>query len=465
MHAGTVQAQQGADRPDVLFIVVDDLNDWVGPLGGHPQTYTPNIDRLAARGMTFMNAHSPSALCNPSRTALLSGLRPSTSGVYGNGADWRQLPVFDGLQTLPRFFRDNGYSTFGGGKIFHAHTFSPGANAGYNDRTAWDEFYPSLEWQLPEEIRPMRTPVNGNPHMVGFDWSPVVADDRAIGDGQVAAYAVRKLEAEVSGPRFVAAGIFRPHLPWYVPQAYFDMHPLEEIQLPPTIENDLADVPVMGRHAEFAAHRLHEWVLANDKWKEGVQAYLASISFADARIGEMLDALDRSGRADDTIIVLFGDHGFHLGEKGRWRKSTLWERSTHVPLIVVAPGVTTAGSRTQTAVSLMDVYPTLAELAGLDVPMHVEGQSLVELLQNPSAERAAPAVTTYGFNNHAVRDERYRYIRYADGNEELYDDLADPNEFTNLADDPDFRRVKRELGRWVPKQNAADAAVRGRPEP
>jgi arylsulfatase A-like enzyme len=196
-------------------------------------------------------------------------------------------------------------------------------------------------------------------------------------------------------------------------------------------------------------------VLANDKWKEGVQGYLASISFADARVGELLDALDRSGRADNTIIVLLGDHGFHLGEKGRWRKSTLWERSTHVPLIIVAPGVTTAGSKTRAPVSLMDVYPTFA---GLDVPRHVEGQSLLTLLEDPTAESDRPAVTTYGFNNHAIRSEQFRYIRYADGNEELYDDVADPNEFTNLADDPDYRRIKRDLARWIPRDNAPDLA-------
>jgi len=450
------QAQQAsaASRPNILFIAVDDLNDWVGPLGGHPQTKTPNIDRLAARGTTFVNAHSPSALCNPSRTALLTGLRPSTSGVYSNGPDWRQEAVFEGVTTLPRFFRDNGYATYGGGKIFHAHTFGPGGFAGYNDQAAWDGFYPSLERQLPEEIRPMLRPVNGNPLMEGFDWSAVVADDRAMGDGQVVAYVSGMLEAEIDGPRFLAAGIFRPHLPWYVPQHWFDLHPLDQIRLPSVIENDLADVPVRGRFAEFGANRLHDWVLENDKWAEGVQGYLASISFADAMVGRLIDALDRSDIADNTIIVLWGDHGFHLGEKGRWRKSTLWERSTHVPLIIVAPGVSNPGDRSTRPVSLMDIYPTLAELTGLDVPDYVEGESLVPLLRDPDAKWDKPAVTTYGFNNHAVRSEQYRYIRYSDGTEELYDSIEDPNEWHNLADDAQYRRVKRELARSIPEHNA-----------
>jgi arylsulfatase A-like enzyme len=450
-------------QPDILFIAVDDLNDWVGPLGGHPQTKTPNIDRLAARGIVFTNAHSPSALCNPSRTALLTGLRPATTGVYGNAPDWRTLPIFDGIQTLPHFFRDHGYATYGGGKIFHAHTFTPGANAGYNDTAAWDEFYPSLDWQLPEEIRPLGTPINGNPLMRGFDWSPVVADDRAMGDGQVVAYAERKLEAASSRPQFTAVGIFKPHLPWYVPQAYFDMHPLDEIELPEVIENDLADLPPAGRRSRGMGHELFEWAVESGKWREAVQGYLASVSFADAMVGRLIDALDRSGRAERTIIVLWGDHGFHLGEKQRFRKETLWNESTHVPLIVVAPGVTTAGSRSAQPVSLMDIYPTLAELSGLPVPGHVQGESLVPQLRNPRAKRDAPAVMTYGYGNHAVRSERYRYVRYADGTEELYDEQVDPNEWANRADDPKLARVKRELAAYLPKTNTPDAARRRAP--
>ena len=444
--------------PDILFIAVDDLNDWVGPLGGHPQTHTPNIDRLAARGLTFVNAQSPSALCNPVRTALLTGLRPSTSGIYGNAPDWRTQAVFDGVQTLPRFFRDNGYSTWGAGKIFHAHTFAPGANAGYNDRTAWDGFYPDVEWQIPEEIRPMRRPVNGDPRTGGFDWAPVYADDRAMGDGQVVAWVGDRIGEVADAPQFFAAGIFRPHLPWYVPQQWFDLHPLEDVVLPETLEDDLADVPLAGRRAAFGADRLHDWMVQNDKWAAGVQAYLASVSFADAMVGELLDALDRSGRADNTIIVLWGDHGFHLGEKGRWRKSTLWERSTHVPFIVVAPGVTTAGSRSTRPVSLMDIYPTLAELAGLTVPAHVEGRSLVPLLRDPAADWEWPAVSTYGYRNHAVRSERWRYIRYADGNEELYDHASDPNEWHNLAGSDEHRRIVRAHRRWLPSTDAPDLA-------
>ncbi len=453
----TAAAQPAAERPDILFISVDDLNDWIGPLGGHPQARTPNIDRLAARGLTFTNAQSPSSLCNPSRTAIMTGLRPSTTGVYGNGSDWRQLPQFAGVTTLPKFFLENGYETFGGGKLFHAHTFGGGEFAGFNDLEAWTDFYPYIGRQLPDEIKPPRVPANQNTVFSGFDWAPIVADDRATGDGQVVAYAERQIAADRNAPRFVAAGIYRPHLPWYVPQKYFDMHPLDEIVLPAVIENDLSDLPPISRKSTFLGHEAHEWVLETGNWKSGVQGYLASISFADAMVGRLLDALEASGRADNTIIVLWGDHGFHLGEKERWRKMTLWEDVTHVPFILVAPGRTIPGSRSSRPVSLMDIYPTLAELAGLEAPDYVEAQSLVPLIENPDAEWSTPAVTTYGYNNHAVRSERYHYIRYSDGTEELYDHENDPNEWHNLADKPELRRVKRELAKWLPKENAPDA--------
>jgi arylsulfatase A-like enzyme len=242
------------------------------------------------------------------------------------------------------------------------------------------------------------------------------------------------------------------------------MHPLASIELPAVREDDLDDVP-MAAPDEFSATKIHEWMLTEDKWREGVQAYLASVSFADAMVGRLLDALDASGRADRTIIVLWGDHGFHLGEKRRWRKSTLWEESTHVPLIIVAPGITAPGSRSVHAVSLMDIYPTLVELAGLDLPAHVEGRSLVPLLEDPSREWSFPVVTTYGYDNHAVRTDRYRYIRYADGSEELYDHASDPNEWTNLASDPAHDGLKAELRRALPSKNAADLAPPPPPAP
>ncbi len=447
-------------RMDVLFIAIDDLNDWVGVLGGHPQARTPNIDRLADRGIVFTNAHTVSTSCNSSRTALLTGLRPSSTGVYTNGRDWRSVERLQGLPTLPRHFLEEGYRTFGAGKIFHAHTYYPEGFFGFNDPDAWEAFYPSVGRQLPDEVGPPTRPTNQNPGYLGFDWSAVVTDDAAMGDGQVVSWAERQLGASSGDPRFLAVGIYRPHLPWYVPQAYLDMHPLEQIELPTTVESDLDDVPEIAWPAPLNSRETHRWIVEEDLWEEAVQAYLASVSFADAMVGRLIDALDRSGRAGDTIIVLWSDHGFHLGEKQRWRKWTLWEEVTHVPLIVVAPGVTTPGSRTPRPVSLLDVYPTLTELAGISMPEHLEGTSLVPLLRDPDAEWDHAAVTTNAYRDHSVRDDRYRYIRHADRSEELYDLETDPNEWKNLAADPAFAGTKRRLAEWLPE---VDVLIRPQP--
>ncbi|HMB74504.1 MAG TPA: sulfatase-like hydrolase/transferase, partial [Gammaproteobacteria bacterium] len=239
--ASAQSSAQSSGPYDVLFIAVDDLNDWVGYLGGHPQTRTPNIDRLAARGMAFTNAQSPSAICHAVRTAVLTGIRPTTSGIYGNGPDWRGQEIFRDKLTLPRYFRDNGYGASGAGKIFHAHTYGEDGLTGFNDTTAWDEFFPSLERQLPDELSPMNIPANGGTTGRSFDWSGLVAEDYALGDGQVTTWVAERLRQAEGGPRFVAAGIYRPHLPWYVPNAYFERFPVDEIQLPPLIDRDLDD--------------------------------------------------------------------------------------------------------------------------------------------------------------------------------------------------------------------------------
>lgn len=457
--AALAHAQPRSNEPlDVLFIAVDDLNDWVGFLGGHPQTETPNLDRLAARGMAFTNAQSPSAVCHAVRTAVLTGLAPSTSGIYGNAPDWRTQEVFRGKPTLPRYFRDNGYESRGAGKIFHAHTYRENGLTGFNDTTAWDEFFPSLDRQLPDEFGPFTIPATGSPYGRSFDWAGLVAEDYALADGQVATWIGERLRAAASGPRFIAAGIYRPHLPWYVPESYFDRLPLESVVLPPHLEGDLDDVPEVAKRSTFDSVEAHEWILEQDKWRDGVRAYLASVTYADAMIGRLIDALDASGRADRTIIVLFGDHGFHLGEKDRWRKFTLWQESLHVPFIIVAPGTTRPGSQSDAPVSLQDIYPTLVELTGLARPAHVEGRSLVPLLENPEMAWDHPAVSTYGFNNHAVTSDRYKYIRYDDGGEELYDLREDPNEWHNLAADAAYDAVKRDLARHMPKTNTPDLA-------
>ena len=452
---------QAEDRPNILFIAIDDLNDWVGYLGGHPQAKTPHMDRLAERGMAFTNAHSPSMVCNPTRTAIMLGLHPSSTGIFGNDPDWREIEATKDKLTIPRFFKEAGYQTYGAGKIFHASTFSPTSFYGYNDPAGWNEFWPSSERQLPDEIGPYQRPVSGSPDR-NFDWSPVVAHDSALGDGQVVSWSIDKILADKQGPRFNAVGIYRPHEPWYVPQTYFDLYPLEDIELPPVIDGDADDIPAtalsrVGRPGRVSPFELHSWMLEDEtltRWKEAVQAYLASISFADAMVGKLLDALDESGRTDNTIVVLWSDHGFHLGEKGRWRKGTLWGESHRVPFIIAAPGVTKPGSVSGTPVSTFDIYSTLTELTGLEKPEHVQGTSLVPILKDPSKSSNRAVVSTSAFRTHVVSGERYRYLSYPDGSEELYDIKNDPHEWHNLASDPSHAEHKARLAKWLPKQNA-----------
>ena len=470
---GPLAPAYAQEKPDVLFINIDDLNDWVGVLGGHPQTKTPNIDALAARGMIFTNAHTPGAACLPARTAILTGVSPFNSGVYTQLGDWRSNPRLSGIRTLPGYFKDQGYRTLGAGKLFHAHTYSIGGYRGQNDVTAWDAYFPSLERQLPDEVFPSAGQTAGDAVGRGistghFDFYPTVTTDDAMGDGQVVSWVTRQLEAAHTGPRFISAGIFRPHLPWYVPQKYFDMHPVEDVILPDYLETDLEDVPeawaeLIGAEPDLDTETM-DWIKeqGNRKWQEAVQGYLASISFADAMVGELINALDKSGRADSTIIVLWADHGFHLGEKDNWGKMTFWDETTNVPFIVVAPGITTPGSRSDEVVSTQSIYPTLIELAGLERPEFVDGTSLVPLLRNPNRGWDDVAITTYGdYGNFTVRDDRYRYTIYADGEEEFYDIETDPNEWTNLVDDPRYQTLKGELAARIPPADTHAPAVLG----
>ncbi|MAM70988.1 MAG: iduronate-2-sulfatase [Gammaproteobacteria bacterium] len=450
------------DRPDVLFIAIDDLNDWVGVMGGNNQIRTPNIDELASRGMLFANAHTPGAACLPTRTAILTGMSPFSSGVYNQLGDWRTNPTFEGKATIPGFFRQNDYLTLGAGKLFHAHTYGIGGFTGQNDPNGWDAYWPSIDRQLPDEVNPAPGQTDGDAVGNGistghFDFFPTLTTDDAMGDGQVTSWVIDQIEAAYTGPRFISAGLYRPHLPWYAPQKYFDMYPVENIELPPYLDNDLNDVPqayqeLIGTEPDLGVGTM-SWVLERGptKWREAIQGYMASISFTDAMVGRLLDALDRSGRADNTIIVLWSDHGFHLGEKDTWGKMTLWEETTRVPFIIVAPGVTTPGSVSHEAVSTQSIYATLAELTGLERPGHVDGSSLVPLLREPGRSWDDVAITTYGdYGNFSVRGDRYRYTIYANGDEELYDLQNDPNEWINLADDRNYEEIKESLAARIP---------------
>ncbi|MFO0891665.1 MAG: sulfatase [Isosphaeraceae bacterium] len=441
-RAGAEDGKSTSPRPKVLFIAADDLNDWTGFLKGHSGARTPNLDRLARRGVAFTRAYCSAPACNPSRTSLLTGVRPSTSGVYHNDQPWR--PVLRDAVTLPQTFQKAGYRVVGGGKIFHNS---------FNDPASWDEWHALKKSDHP--VPPGR-PVNGIAGAAHFDWGPVDVADEAMGDHKTVSRAIEFLGQKQDRPFFLAVGLIRPHLPWYVPRKYFDAFPLSGIVRPEVKADDLADIPAAGR-VIARPEGDHRKVVQAGQWDRAVQGYLASIGFADAEIGRLLDALDASPHGKETIIVFWGDHGWHLGQKEHWRKFALWEEATRVPLIVAAPGVTHPGTRSDRTVSLLDLYPTLVELCGLPAKPGLEGESLVGLLREPASSWSRPAVTTHGRNNHAVRSERWRYIRYADGSEELYDHENDPREWTNLAGDPRSDEVKRELARWLPERNAPDA--------
>lgn len=427
-----------ANRPDVLFIAIDDLNDWVGHLGGYPGVKTPNIDALAMRGVSFTNAHCVAPACNPSRAGLLSGLRPSTTGIYHNSHDWQN--TLADVVTLPQFYRQQNYTVLGGGKIFHG--------SGVVDRY-WDDYYNRKEQPAP------KTPYNGL-NKAHFDWSPLDIDETEMPDYKLVTWASDVLkQPRRKKPLFLAVGIVKPHLPWFAPQKYFDMYPLDEITLPEVPKDDLDDIPTLGVKMANPGGD-HKAVTEANEWRKAVQAYLATITFVDDQVGRLIKALDASGRADNTVIVLWGDHGWHLGEKQHWRKFSLWEEATRAPLLFVAPGVSQADQLCPAPVDFLSIYPTLVDLCGLPLPSHLEGQSLRPLLENPEAEWKTPALTTHGRGNHGVRDARWRYIRYHDGSEELYDHQADPMEWTNLAANGE-KANKKNLAQAMPAEEVPEA--------
>ena len=466
LAAGGVACSKGDPRPNVLFLAADDLRDWTAFLGGYSgSVHTPNLDRLAARGVGFTNAHTASPVCCPSRTAILTGLMPSSSGIYNNGQWWK--PHMPDVVTMPMQFRRSGYEAVGAGKLFH-HT------AGNNPLSQWDRFQ-RLEFRDDPWFRSAKLnyPWSGSgPNPPGFpfagmgglphenDWGSPPRAEAELDDVRTVDFAVDYLAETHARPFFLACGVFRPHLPWYVPRRFFDLYPLTEIELPEAPADDLDDIPEPGRRLSETRREDLEAIQAAGKQKEAVQAYLASISFADEQIGRVLDALDASDAAGNTIVVFWSDHGWHLGEKDHWHKSTLWRQATRVPLIVAGPGVS-AGAECEEAVSLIDLYPTLNELCGFAPIEEHDGLSLAPLLREPGGTRERPAVVEFDGNHCAVCDERYRYIRYGDGSEELYDHDADPNEWLNVAADPGYAEAKVVLARWATAEWAAPAPRKG----
>ncbi len=431
-----------ADRPNVLLIAVDDLNDWVGCLAGHPDTRTPNIDRLAARGMLFTNAHCQGTMCNPSRISILWGMRPSSTGFYDNHYHINKEPSFLAKHvSLPRHFEASGYKTLTVGKVFHGSP--PRQSQIVGPRPG--------QWLGKLDQCVQRKPKGL--HRI-WDFGPQHYEETKFVDHVVASWAVDQLEVEHERPFFLSVGFYRPHVPFFPPVRIYDG--LKNVQLPPVKEDDWRDLPDAARRLTMSNEKIptHDWMKRERRWRQAVHAYLACVRWTDEQIGRVLDALDDGPHAKNTIVVLFADHGYHLGEKQRWSKFSLWERTTRVPLIISVPGG--VSGRSARPVELLSIYPTLIDLCGLRPNAKLEGVSLRPLLQSPDAAWEHVAITTLGQGNHALRDERWRYIRYADGSEELYDHQADPNEWNNLAvprPDPVHARVIARLRQHIPKRN------------
>jgi len=423
-------------KPNVLFLAIDDLNHWVGYLGRNKQTITPNIDKLAARGVWFSRSYCAAPVCNPSRAALMSGLRPFTSGVYENRNDWRT--VIPEELPLTTQFRRAGYYVCGAGKIYHDS---------FRRRSEWDD-YLQKEQGSPQ-------PTGDDRGVGGILFAPLDCQDDEMQDYRIVTYGIEQLQKKHDKPLFLAVGLHKPHLPWFVPRKYYDMHPLKSIELPPYKEDDLDDVPPAGVRMAHPDTD-HNPILKAGRWKDAIQGYLATITFCDAMVGRLIDAFDKSPYRDNTIICFWSDHGWHLGEKHHWRKFTLWEEAARAPHIWIVPGLTKPNQECARTVDYMTIYPTLMDLCGIPLPKHVEGQSIRRLLEDPKAAWDRPALTTYKYMNHTVRTEGWRYIRYADGGEELYDEAKDPYEWTNLAPRTDMSGKKGELGQWMPKENHAD---------
>ena len=426
-----------ARKPNVLFIALDDLNDWVGCLGGHPQARTPNIDRLAASGLLFNNAHCAAPACNPSRAAIFTGMSPHRSGLYSNEQNMRK--VLPDAELLPRYMSRHGYWAAGSGKMLHY----------FIDARSWDDYFPekSKENPFPDHIawgaRPKSLSRGGNWQYVETDWAPFdVTDEEFGGDYLVSKWVGEQLANRHEKPFFLACGIYRPHEPWYVPKKYFDMFPLDQVKMPPGLkENDLDDVPEAGQRLGRNRYLAH--IKAQGQWKQGVQAYLASIAYADAMVGRVLDSLEKGPNLDNTIVVLWSDHGWHLGEKEHWQKFTGWRVCTRVPLIIRVPKESTAlaqgtetGGICSQPVSLVSLFPTLLELCELPGKENNDGPSLLPLLKNPKAQWPHAAITSLHLpDTYAVSTQEWRYIHYGAGGEELYHIPTDQHEWTNLADD------------------------------
>lgn len=476
-------ANNHEQKPNVLFISIDDLNDWIGVMGGNKQVRTPNMDRLFEQGILFTNAHCSQPVCTASRNSLLSGIHPSTSGWYSSTSAMRKSydQVMGEHKMLPQYFKDNGYKTMAVGKIFHQGV------SDYKTRITdfWDEVAP--DYKVPKDLKDRGDGYGGTKfYPFPREGSQIVTHygkDFASGhslcygaleredmpggkmfDELISDWAVDRLKEEHEKPFFLAVGFVRPHVPYTAPKQFFGMYDLEKIQIPNVPDDEMSDVPMMGKSIAFGTIKIGDHFavtnLSDTYWKEMVYGYLACVSFVDHELGKVIKALENSKYADNTIVVLWSDHGQHLGEKKHWRKQALWEESTKVPLYFKLPGKSSRNLRSDKAVSLLDIYPTLLELCDLPPAEKLEGNSIVPVIEDPGMEWDKPVLSTWYYKNHSVRSNRWHYIRYRDGGEELYDHKSDSGEHMNLAGKPEFAEVILELRKHLPARDALPATTK-----
>ena len=435
-------------QPNVLFIVSDDMANSLGCYG-HPLVKSPNIDRLAKMGVRFDRAYCQIPLCNPSRASVLTGLRPDALGVFDLERHFRaQMPS---VVTLPQLFKQNGWFTARVGKIYHYDVPKDIGTDGLDDKPSWDLVLNPKGRDVFDEAK-INNPTPEKPISAALSWLRAEGTDEEQTDGMIATEAIRLMEAKRDKPFFLGVGFFRPHTPYVAPKKYFDLYPLEQVQLPKAPANDREDIPA----AAFAHNcRIANYGLPEQTCREALQAYYASISFVDAQVGRLLDALERLKLRENTIIVFWSDHGYHLGEhNGIWQKRCLFEESARAPMILYAPKAKENGRPSKEIVEFVDMYPTVTDLAGLTAPQGLAGRSLRPLLMGLKKDWAGAAFSQIlrpgdgqPVMGRTIRTERWRYTEWDEGRagSELYDHANDPQEFTNLAADPKYKSIQEEL--------------------
>ncbi len=436
------------EKYNVLFIAIDDLNDYVTLLEDYPGIQTPNLERFAKQAITFTKAYTAAPVCNPSRIAVLTGLNPMKTGVYDNSDHFQNSPEAMAATLIPEHFKQNGYRTMWSGKLFHTggsdHNSRPDKQrmqAMWDDMEGHDGGYgPNAKVSsIPKHIR--------RPGF--FEYEAWDGPDTDFPDVVNTNRTIERLQQDYNDPFFMALGIYRPHNPWTAPRRFFDMYPLDEIKMPKILENDLDDVPAIGQQWAKAPVNFKEIQQAN-QWRPIVRSYLASISFMDYNLGRVLDALEKSKYRDNTIVVLWADHGFHMGEKEHFAKYALWEKTTHTLLMAQIPNAPQGETRNQ-PVNLIDIYPTLLDYCGLPAVKHqLDGISMKPIIKDQNYKRKEPSITYYLNGSAGVRSVDWRYIRYYDGTEELYNHAIDPEEWHNKAQDTSYSSIKSDLKSWLP---------------